>query len=84
MTVTFNGYSSITGNTEAILRVMRDARLFDPLPGAETDEYISAVAETLRERCGEAVKITGDTVSERAASLLRAMAQINLINIEEE
>lgn len=81
MTVTIPGCSSITGTPEVIVRLMKDARFFDALEG---DEYIEKIREDIH-RCFDIdLHVKGRTYAERAESLLRELAQNNMLTIEEE
>lgn len=81
MTVTIPGYSSISGNPEAIIKLMQEARLFDSPTG---DDYINCIVQAAWRCFGVALQITGDTYKERAECLLRELAKNNMIYIEEE
>ena len=81
MTITVPGYSTITGNAETIVRVMKSARFFNkPM---SIDDYIEVVQRDA-ERIGAQLTITGDTQKERAESLLKELAKHNMITIKEE
>lgn len=81
MTITVPGYTTITGNPVTILHLMQAARIFDELKG---DEYIKKVQEDAHRAFDIDLKVTGDTLAERAESLLREMAKNDMITIEEE
>lgn len=81
MTVTIPGHSSLTGNPETILNVMRDAGVFT---SPEEDVYINGIKEAAQRLYGVTLKVEGSTRAERAESLLRSMAEHNMITIEEE
>ena len=81
MTVTIPGYSTLTGQPAAILKLMQEARFFDTPEG---DEYIQTIVKDSERLFGITLKVEGETYEERAESLLREMAAHNLIKIEEE
>lgn len=82
MTVTVQGYTTLTGSPNIILRLMQDARLFQQQP-EDPDEYIKSVQQTVWRCYGIPLNVTGDTIPERAESLLREMAKHDLITINE-
>lgn len=80
MTVTIPGYSSLSGNPAAILKLMQSARFFD---SPEGDTYIEEVVKDFRRGYGIHLQVTGDTYEERAESLLNELAKHDIIKIEE-
>lgn len=82
MTVTIQGYSTLTGSPNVILRVMQDARLFQQTP-EDPDEYIKSVQQTVWRCYGISLNVTGSTIPERAESLLRELAKHDLVKIKE-
>lgn len=81
MKVTIEGYGTLTGSPVTLLRLMQDARIFDKLAG---DDLITEVRNTLWRVFGADIHIEGNTLAERAESLLRGMAEHNIVKIEEE
>lgn len=80
MKVTIDGYNTITGTPQVIVRLMRDARLFESLT---EEEYIQSVVEIAKRGFCIQLNVTGNTYAERAESLLREMEKHNMITIEE-
>ena len=81
MKATIVGYTTLSGNPVTILNLMQGARVFDDLQG---DDYIESVQQTAWRAFGIGLQVTGDTYEQRAESLLRAMADNEMIIIEEE
>jgi hypothetical protein len=81
MIVTIPGYSTITGRPETILKIMQEARIFEDVTG---DAYIKSIQESAKRGFGITLNVDGDTYEKRAESLLRSMAENNMINIEED
>lgn len=82
MTVTVEGYTTLTGNPQTILHLLKEARLFDA--DMSDEAYIETIRETAQ-RCFETnLEVTGNTPAERAESILRALAANGMIRIEEE
>ena len=81
MTVTIPGYSTITGRPETILKLMQEARIFDEVTG---DAYIKSIQEAVQRGFGITLHVEGETYEKRAESLLRSMADNNMINIKED
>lgn len=81
MRVTIPGYTTLAGSPATILKLMQTARVFDQLTG---DEYIKGVQEAAWRAFGIRLSVNGDTYAERAQSLLEAMAENEMITIEEE
>ena len=80
MTVTVKGYTTITGNPVAILKIMQEARFFDK---KEDDAYIDQIKRDAQRFYGIELHAEGQTYSERAENLLRELEKHNLISIEE-
>lgn len=81
MKVRIPGYTTLTGQPEAILRLMQDARMMDNAGG---DDLIHEIEETAMRAFGITLRTTGDTYAERAESLIREMDKANMLTIEEE
>lgn len=81
MKVTIPGYGTLTGSPVTLLRLMQDARVFDKKGG---DDLIEEIRVTLWRFFGIELQVTGDTMAERAESLLREMAKKEIVKIEEE
>ena len=79
MTIHIPGYTTLTGNPITLVRLMQDNRRFD------ADEPLEVFIETLQRDIwrleNKTVQVSGDTLEERADSLLREMAEAGLINI---
>lgn len=82
MKVTIEGYTTLTGNPEAILQLIRDSQIFNP--DMSTEDCIESIQHTAWRCFGTNLEVEGDTTAERAESLLRAMEENNMIKIEEE
>ena len=82
MTITIPGYTSLTGRPHTILRLMLDARLWDP-KSMTVEEYIKTVKTEAWRFYGILLNVTGDTIEEQAESLLREMARYHLIEIQD-
>lgn len=82
MKVMIEGYSTLIGSPAAILSLMQEARIFEePKSG---DEYIKQVSEDMKRGFDIDLHITGNTLNDRAESLLRELAKNEMITIEEE
>ena len=82
MTITVPGYTTITGNPVALLRLMADAQIFDePLT---MQEYIDKITDDAKRCLDIDLHVTGNTCPEKAESLLRELAANNMITIEED
>lgn len=81
MTITVPGYTTITGNPVALLRIMADAQIFEE--PTTMQRYIDKVTEDAK-RLGIDLHVTGNTCPEKAESLLRELAANNMITIEED
>lgn len=79
MTIHIPGYTTLTGNPITLVRLIQDNRRFD------ADEPLEVFIETLQRDIwrleNKTVQVSGDTLEERADSLLREMAKAGLINI---
>ena len=82
MKVKIEGYSAITGRPEVILNLMKAARIFDS--DMSDEDYIETIRKAAWSLNGASLEVTGNTPAERAESLLRSMAENNMIRIEEE
>lgn len=82
MRVKIEGYTTLTGHPEAILKLIRDSQIFNP--EMSTEECIESIQHTAWRCFGTNLPVEGDTTAERAESLLRAMAENSMITIEEE
>ena len=81
MKVTVPGYSTVDSSPEAILNLLKEARIFGQ---AEGDDYIESIKE-IAKRCYDLdLNVQGETYEERAESLLREMAKHGLVLIDEE
>lgn len=80
MTVKVNGYTTLTGRPEAILRLLEETRIWDNATG---DDYIVSIVEAVERLWGYKLEVTGDTYEQRAMSLLRELDEHGLIKIEE-
>lgn len=81
MKVKIPGYSTLTGNPETILNLMKDARRLDNLSG---DALIDEISRTAWRAYGIGLQVQGDTYAERAENLLHEMDKAHMIEIEEE
>lgn len=81
MKITIPGYGTLTGSPVTLLRLMQDARMFDKLAG---DDLITEIRNTLWRAFEVDISIEGETLAERAESLLRGMAKNDIVKIEEE
>ena len=61
--------------------VERAARIFDEVTG---DAYIKSIQEAVQRGFGITLHVEGETYEKRAESLLRSMANNNMINIQED
>lgn len=82
MTVTIQGYTTLTGRPETIIKLMQDARILEPEPSTP-DAYIKSVQQTAWRCFGISLNVTGDSIEERAESLLRELAKNKLITLAE-
>lgn len=80
MTVKIPGYTTLSGRPATILRLMQDARMFDA--AGTPDEYIAKIKQAAWRFYGIPLNVTGDTIEERAESLLQEMGRNHLIEIE--
>lgn len=81
MRVTIPGYGTLTGSPVTLLRLMQDARMFDKKGG---DDLIEEISQTIWRAFGIGLQVEGETLAERAESLLREMAKNEIVKIEEE
>lgn len=81
MTISIPGYSTLTGAPVAIIKLMQEARFF----GSEEsgDDYINSVKEAAKRCYGISLRVKGKTYEERAESLLRQMAQNQMIKLKD-
>ena len=82
MKVHIPGFSALNGSPITILRLMRDARFCHDAP--DLDEYIVEMQQAAWRIYNVGLCVTGDTIEERAESLLREMDRHHLLEIEEE
>ena len=82
MKITIPGYgTTLTGSPVTILRIMQDARLFDK---KKDEDLIEEITHTIWRAFGIGLQVEGNTLAERAESLLREMAKNEIVKIEEE
>lgn len=81
MKITIPGYGTLTGSPVALLRIMQDARMFDK---RSEEDLIEEITHTIWRAFGIGLQVEGDTLAERAESLLREMAKNEIVKIEEE
>ena len=81
MTVKIPGYSTITGAPQTILDLMAKARIFEDLQG---EDYIAKICEDIKRGYDISLRVSGETIEERAESLLLELARSGFIKIEEE
>jgi hypothetical protein len=79
MKIRIYGYTELTGTPEEIVQAMQEAR-YIPVKGS----YIEQIQRDAKQYFDTELNVTGDTEHERAESLLREMANANMIMIEEE
>lgn len=77
MKVEIPGFTTLYGSPVTILRLMQEVRRFDDCK--DLDEYIRIMQENGRRLLGVALNVEGDTLEERAESLLREMAAHELV-----
>ena len=83
MKVHIPGFTAMSGSPITILRLMRDARFFHDGP-ADLDDYITEMQQAAWRIYNVGLCVRGETIAERAESLVREMARHRLLEIEED
>lgn len=83
MKINIPGYTTLCGGPLAILHCIRDAQFFQDGVEKDPDKFIREMQQTFIRGYGFCPKAEGDTVEDRAACLLRELAKMKIIEIEE-
>lgn len=84
MKITIDGCGSLEGTPTTILHLMQDAWRFKKDAPKTVEEYIEIIQQTTWRAFGIGITVTGETIEEKADSLLRNMAAHGIIKIEGE
>lgn len=79
MKIYIPGYSTVEGKPETIIRIMQHGRRLDSTEPLE--EFIQTVQQDVFRIYNISLCVDGETIAEKAESLLHGFAKINLIDI---
>lgn len=79
MTIHIPGYTTLTGSPITLVKLMQENRRFDA--DESLDDFIKTLQRDIWRLENKTVQASGETLEERADSLLREMAEAGLITI---